>query len=85
MDYFVGEVLEMDNYFRDLKGFIRCEGQLLPISTFYVLFSLLGTTHGGDGVSSFALPDLRGKSALDTSPTDCHFYICNLGIYPSRN
>lgn len=84
MDYFVGEIIEMDVSYRDLQGFFRCEGQLLPISIYYVLYSLLDTTHGGDGVNTFALPDLRGKSALDTSPTDCHFYICNTGIYPSR-
>lgn len=37
-----------------------CEGQLLPISQNTALFSILGTTHGGNGTTSFALPDLRG-------------------------
>lgn len=42
-------------------GWMFCEGQLLPISENDVLFALLGTTYGGDGQSTFALPDLRGR------------------------
>jgi len=42
-------------------GWQPCEGQLLPISQNTALFSLLGTTYGGDGRSTFALPDLRGR------------------------
>ncbi len=38
-----------------------CAGQLLPISEYEVLFNLIGTTYGGDGQSTFALPDLRGR------------------------
>jgi microcystin-dependent protein len=38
-----------------------CEGQILPISEFETLFILIGTTYGGDGESTFALPDLRGR------------------------
>jgi microcystin-dependent protein len=45
-------------------GFLACNGQLLPISQYEALFSLLGTTYGGDGVSTFALPDLRGRAPL---------------------
>jgi microcystin-dependent protein len=41
-----------------------CEGQLLPISEFETLFNLIGTTYGGDGQSTFALPDLRGRIPL---------------------
>ncbi|WP_373280434.1 phage tail protein [Methylogaea oryzae] len=40
---------------------LLCQGQLLSISTYQALYSLLGTTYGGDGVSTFALPDLRGR------------------------
>ena len=43
------------------KGWAWCDGQLLPISQNTALFSLLGTTYGGDGQSTFALPDLRGR------------------------
>jgi microcystin-dependent protein len=42
-------------------GWFFCEGQLLPISEFETLFNLIGTTYGGDGQSTFALPDLRGR------------------------
>lgn len=43
------------------RGFAFCDGQLLPIPQNTALFSLLGTTYGGDGRSTFALPDLRGR------------------------
>jgi microcystin-dependent protein len=46
------------------KGWAQCLGQLLPISQNTALFSLLGTTYGGDGKSTFALPDLQGSAAL---------------------
>ena len=45
------------------KGWAFCAGQLLPINQNQALFALLGTTFGGDGVSTFALPDLRGRVA----------------------
>jgi microcystin-dependent protein len=46
------------------KGWARCEGQLMPINQNTALFSLLGTTYGGDGKSTFALPDLSGAVAM---------------------
>jgi len=45
-------------------GWMFCEGQLLPISENETLFQLIGTTYGGDGQSTFALPDLRGRIPL---------------------
>ena len=42
-------------------GWMFCDGQLLPISENEALFQLIGTTYGGDGQSTFALPDLRGR------------------------
>lgn len=50
------------------RGWLPCEGQTLPISTNQALFSILGVTYGGDGVSTFKLPDLRGRVPLGTSP-----------------
>jgi microcystin-dependent protein len=47
-----------------VRGWAQCQGQLLPISSNQALFSLLGTTYGGDGRSTFALPDLRGRSIV---------------------
>ena len=46
------------------KGWAFCDGQLLPISQNTALFSLLGTTYGGNGKSNFALPDLQGSAPL---------------------
>lgn len=46
------------------KGWALCNGQLLPININQALFSLLGTTYGGDGRTTFALPDLRGRAAV---------------------
>lgn len=47
------------------RGYAMAEGQLLPISQYSALFSLYGTTYGGDGETTFALPDLRGRAIVD--------------------
>jgi microcystin-dependent protein len=49
------------------KGWAQCNGQLLPINQNQALFSLLGTTYGGNGQTTFALPDLRGRAAVHRS------------------
>jgi len=46
------------------RGWSFCDGQLLPIHSYQALFSIMGTTYGGDGETTFALPDLRGRSAI---------------------
>src|SRR5437660_7529135 len=46
------------------KGWATCDGQLLPISQNTALFSLLGTTYGGDGRSTFALPNVQGSAVM---------------------
>ena len=57
---FVGEI-RMFGFNFPPQGWAFCDGQLLSISQNAALFSLLGTTYGGDGVSNFALPDLRSR------------------------
>jgi len=57
---YVGEIRIFAGNFAP-AGWMFCEGQLLPISENDTLFQLIGTTYGGDGVSTFALPDLRGR------------------------
>lgn len=57
---FVGEVRLMGFNFPP-RGWAQCNGQLLPINQNTALFSLLGTTYGGNGTTNFALPDLRGR------------------------
>ena len=59
----VGEIRMFAGNFAP-AGWMFCEGQLLPISENETLFQLIGTTYGGDGQSTFALPDLRGRVPL---------------------
>ena len=57
---YVGEIRIFAGTFAP-NGWMYCDGQLLPISENETLFQLIGTTYGGDGESTFALPDLRGR------------------------
>lgn len=57
---YVGEIRMFAGNFAP-AGWMFCEGQLVPISENETLFQLIGTTYGGDGQSTFALPDLRGR------------------------
>src|SRR4030095_16146394 len=63
MDPFVAEIRIFPFNFAP-KGWAFCDGQLLPLSQNTALFSLLGTTYGGNGKSNFALPDLQGSAAM---------------------
>jgi microcystin-dependent protein len=60
---YVGEIRMFAGNFAP-AGWMFCEGQLLPISENETLFQLIGTTYGGDGESTFGLPDLRGRIPL---------------------
>ena len=57
---FVGEI-RMFGFGRTPNGWQACDGSLLSIAEYEVLFTLIGTTYGGDGQSTFAVPDLRGR------------------------
>lgn len=57
---YVGEIRMFAGNFAP-AGWMFCEGQPLPISEYETLFNLIGTTYGGDGQSTFALPDMRGR------------------------
>lgn len=59
-DYFLGEIKMFGGNFAP-RGFVFCNGQLLSIAQNNALFALLGTTYGGDGVSTFAAPDQRSR------------------------
>lgn len=63
VDPMIGEVQWVAFNFAP-RGWAKCDGQLLPISSNSALFSLLGTTYGGDGRTTFGLPDLRGRAPL---------------------
>ena len=63
MDFYLGELRLMSFPFAP-KGWMYCQGQLLPILQNQALFTLLGTTYGGDGKNTFGLPDLRGRTIV---------------------
>jgi microcystin-dependent protein len=62
---FMGEIRIMSFNFAP-QGWAQCNGQFLPINQNQALFSLLGTTYGGNGQTTFALPDLRGRTPIYT-------------------
>ena len=64
MDPFIGQIILFAGNFAP-RGWAFCDGQLLPISQNSALFAILGTTYGGDGITTFALPDLRGRVAIN--------------------
>ena len=61
------------------------DGRLLQISQHSALFSLLGTEYGGDGRTTFALPDLRDVAPRSRNGAALNYYVCTQGLYPSRN
>ena len=65
MEPFLAEVKIFAGNFAP-RGWALCEGQILPINQNQALFSLLGTTYGGDGRTTFALPDLRGRAPISS-------------------
>ncbi len=60
VEAYAGEIRLVANTFAP-RGWALCAGQLLPSAEYPVLFALIGTTYGGDGMATFALPDLRGS------------------------
>ncbi len=67
MDPFIGEIKMMSFDFAP-KGWAACDGQLMSISQNQALFSILGTTYGGDGINTFALPSLKGRVPIHADP-----------------
>jgi microcystin-dependent protein len=63
MDVFLGQILTFAGNFVP-QGFVACNGQQLPISQYDVLYNLIGTTYGGDGVTTFCAPDLQGRTPV---------------------
>src|ERR1700690_4122759 len=57
---YVGQIIPVGFNFAPV-GWVLCNGQLLPISEYATLFNLIGTTYGGDGVQTFAVPNLCGR------------------------
>jgi len=63
MDPFIGQIIMFGGNFAP-RGWAFCDGQLLPIAQNSALFSILGTIYGGDGRTTFALPEMRGRVAM---------------------
>jgi microcystin-dependent protein len=66
MDPFLGEIKIFAGNYAPM-GWMKCEGQILPISGNDALFAVIGKTYGGDGTTTFALPDFRGRVPLGYS------------------
>ena len=66
-------------------GWMACQGQTLPIESNQALFSLLGANFGGDGRTTFALPDLRSSSPLGAVAGLVGYCIATNGVYPARD
>jgi microcystin-dependent protein len=80
MDMFMGSIMLVGFNFAP-PNWAFCNGQILPINDNPALFSLLGTTYGGNGQTTFALPNLNA-GALQPG---LNYIICLNGVYPSRN
>jgi microcystin-dependent protein len=77
MEPFLGQIQLLPYNFAP-RFWAFCDGQVMTIAQNSALFSLLGTTYGGDGVSTFALPNLKAPDA------NMHYCIAVQGVYPSR-
>ena len=78
MDFYIGQIGIFPYSFAP-RGWMYCNGQLLPIAEYQALFSLIGTKFGGDGKTTFALPDYQGLA-----PKGSSYFIYTQGQYPPR-
>lgn len=81
MEPFIGEIKLLPYNFAPVQWAI-CDGSLLQINQYTALFALVGTSFGGDGRTTFAVPDLRGKVPLTGQGS---YYIALQGVFPQRN
>ncbi|MBV8977542.1 MAG: tail fiber protein [Alphaproteobacteria bacterium] len=91
-DHYMGEVRAMP-YDYCPEQWVRAEGQLMPITQHTALFALLGTRYGGDGKTTFALPDLRSAALVSKRPDNerpdrpvekIHWCFAIRGLWPPR-
>ncbi len=76
MEPFIAQITLFGGNF-EIRGWAACDGRIMSIAQNQALFSLLGTTYGGDGVTTFALPKLANVG-------DAIYLIATEGVYPSR-
>ena len=84
MEFYLAQIVLFAGNFAP-RGWMACNGQLLPIAQNTALFSLLGTTYGGDGKTTFALPNLPSPAGAVGNPSLPGHMICVEGIFPSRD
>ena len=85
MDTLLGSLLLVPYNFVP-HGFLACNGQLLQIMQYQALFALLGTQFGGDGKTTFGLPNLTGdKAVTDANGVKLTWVICSEGVFPSTD
>ncbi len=84
MDGVIGEIRSFAGNFAP-RSWAVCDGQTLPIAENAALFSILGTQYGGDGRTTYQLPNLAPLKETDGGETPIRYIICLQGIYPSRN
>ena len=80
MDYFMSSIMLWPCDWVPI-GWLFCNGQSLSIQQNTALFSLIGTTYGGDGITNFMLPNMQSVTA---SGAEVKYIICTQGVYPSR-
>ena len=80
VDVLIGTIMLFPYNFAP-SGWMSCEGQILTVNQYQALFSLIGAFYGGDGRTTFGLPNLRGAEPLPT----IKYYIAMTGLYPSRS
>ncbi len=87
MNQYLGEIQIFPYYFTP-KGWRICDGTILSIQEYQLLFSLIGTTYGGDGRTMFQLPDLRYAAMYSSGKYYdgplCAYFIAMEGAYPSK-
>jgi microcystin-dependent protein len=76
MEVYLGTIMPWPMEFAPY-GWMFCRGQALPVTQYQALFSLLGTRYGGNGSSTFCLPDLQGRAIAGVSSTDQNFQIAH--------
>lgn len=83
MDYLLG-MIQLFPYNFVPQGWLECNGQILNINQNNALFSLISNTYGGNGTTTFALPNLTTAAPVTTPSGPMRYFICTSGIYPDR-
>ena len=80
MEQYIGEI-KLFPYGFQPEGWMLCDGRILEIHQHRVLYALIGNKFGGYGITTFALPDLRGTEAIK----GMNYYIAYEGLFPTKN